>query len=196
MKSTAELGARGVPNHPPSRFEEAAVRFGPRIGWISIAVATLALLTASCGGDPTGPQDPPDESNDRIDITNDEGTLGERVTDDGSDVPIVPGGGSANLGYPSASVVAASAALTLSLVSQIEPPTVAGQVVQATSVAIEGSKVRASYNMRGAPRHGAIDLIQTSTLTRPRLTASATFVDADISAIGTDGSYVYAAAAT
>lgn len=196
MKSPVEMGTESVRMHPPSRFEEAAVRFGPRIGWISIAIAALAMLSASCADNTAGPVDAPDESNDRIDITNDEGTLDDRVTDGDSDIPIVPGSGSGSVSGPSASVVAASAALSLRLVSEVEPPTVDGQVVQATSVAIEGSKVRASYNMRGAARHGAIDLIQTSTLSKPRLTASATFVDSDISAIGADGGYVYAAAAT
>ncbi len=177
-------------------FEEVAVRFGPRIAWVSIAIAALALLTASCADEAAGPPDPPNESNDRIEITNDEGTLDERVSGEESDVPIDPVDGSGQLIGTSASVQAASSALSLRLESEVSPPTVEGEVVQATAVEIYGSKVRASYNMRGEPRFGAVDLISTSTLSRPRLTASATFNDSDVSAIGSDGSFVYLAAAT
>ncbi len=196
MKRLTELRAGSRDPETRFDFEAAAVRFGPRIAWVSIAIATIAILTASCSDDVAGPADPPDESNGRIDITNDEGTLDDRVNQEDTDVPIDPAAGSTQVRIPSSSMQAASAALSLTLVSEIQPPTVDGQVVQATSVAIEGSKVTASYNMRGAPRLGAIDLISTSTLARPRLTASATFIDSDISAIGSDGGFIYAAEAT
>ncbi|NNK49254.1 MAG: hypothetical protein HKP01_10310, partial [Gemmatimonadetes bacterium] len=121
------------------------MRFGPRIAWVSIAIATLAILTASCSDDVAGPADPPDESNGRIDITNDEGTLDDRVNQEDTDVPIDPAAGSTQVMIPSSSMQAATAALSLTLVSEIQPPTVDGQVVQATSVSIQGSKVTASY---------------------------------------------------
>ena len=112
LRPGRDRAARSVPR-PFGGLARVVVYFA---GLVLVGVlATLALLAASCGGDPTGPQNPPDESNDRIDITNDEGTLGERVSDDESDVPIVPGSGSGVAGPASASVVAASATLTLRL---------------------------------------------------------------------------------
>ena len=84
----------------------------------------------------------------------------------------------------------------ITLVSEVRPPTVEGEVVQATSVAVYNSeKVMVSYNMRGAPRLGAIDWI-TKLKSQPRISASATFLDSDISALSMEGKYVYAAEST
>jgi len=86
--------------------------------------------------------------------------------------------------------------LKLRLVAEIDPPTIGGSVVQATSVSIEGSdKAMVSYNMRGASRIGAIDWI-TKLTSNPKISASASFGDSDISAVSFDGTYVYAAQAT
>jgi hypothetical protein len=53
-----------------------------------------------------------------------------------------------------------------------------------------------SYNMRGAARLGAIDWITNLTSFFPRIRSTVKFNDSDISAVATDGSFVYAAAAT
>jgi outer membrane protein assembly factor BamB len=86
--------------------------------------------------------------------------------------------------------------IKLKLVAQVRPPEVMGERVQATSVAIEGAdKAMVSYNMRGAPRLGAIDWI-TRLQKKPRISASATFKDSDVSALSWDGTFVYAAEST
>lgn len=162
-------------------------------------VSAITLATASCGEEILAPvdPDPPNESNDRIDITNDSDDLGGRINRPNSDVPIDPDA-SSQVASPgvSASVSAASAAITLTLIAEVLPPTVELQVVQATSVAIRGfDKVMVSYNMVGAPRLGAIDWI-TKLTSQPDISASATFNDSDISALSFDGTYVYAAEAT
>lgn len=163
------------------------------------AVAAITLATASCGEEILAPvdPDPPNESNDRIDITNDSDDLGGRVNRPNSDVPIDPDASSQVISPGvSASVSAASAAITLTLIAEVLPPTVELQLVQATSVAIRGvDKVMVSYNMVGAPRLGAIDWIKKLT-SSPDISASATFNDSDISALSFDGTYVYAAEAT
>jgi len=165
----------------------------------SAAVAAIALVTASCGEEILAPAepDPPNESNDRIDITNDSDDLGGRVNNPNTPIPIDPPSGS-QITAPgvSASVSAVGAALSFTLVAEVLPPTVGGQVVQATSVAIRGvDKVMVSYNMAGAPRLGAIDWIK-KLKGQPEISASAVFNDSDISALSWDGTYVYAAQAT
>lgn len=160
------------------------------------ALAAVAVL-AACGDDGVSPPEAPDESNERIAITNDEAALESRLVQPDTDVPIDPGAASSMIaGGASASMVsAAAAALRLRLVGQVDPPIVGGEVVQATSVDIHGNTFVASYNMRGAPRLGAVDQIRVF-LIWPYITASATFTDSDISAVSTDGSFVYAAEAT
>ena len=164
---------------------------GHRTGFVATSVAAIALLAVSCGDGFTAPN----ESDDRIDITNDEGTLDGRVRYPDQDIPI---GTPSPAAMPSAAFGAISAApqaLRLHLVADISPPTVDGEVVQATSVAMYGYKAMVSYNMRGAPRLGAIDWIWKLTKT-PRIKTSASFTDSDISALSWDGNYVYAAEAT
>ena len=168
---------------------------------LSAALAAIVLATASCGEGPiapaNNPDDPPNESNDRIDITNDSDDLGDRINTPGSDIPIDPSSGTRTLAPGvNAAVGASASALRLTLVAEVLPPTVEGEVVQATMVAIRGlNKVMVSYNMAGAPRLGAIDWIKKLD-SRPEISASATFNDSDISALSWDGSYVYAAQAT
>jgi len=170
-----------------------------RFHFWSAMVGAIALVSASCGENIVGPvePDPPDESNGRIDITNNSGDLEERINRPNTNVPVDPPSGSqfASPGV-SASISAASAPITLTLVAEVLPPTVEGQVVQATSVSIRGlDKVMVSYNMAGAPRLGAIDWIK-KLKSNPDISSSAVFNDSDISALSFDGNYVYAAEAT
>ena len=155
----------------------------------SAAVVGIAVFAVSCGDSPFEPG----ESNDRVDITNDEQTLDARVQVLDVELPIDPPSPSAM--RSAAYSPAAPQALRLWLLARVDPPEVDGQVVQATSVSLKNSKVMVSYNMRGEPRLGAIDWI-TRLLPWPRIGTSATFADSDISAISFDGTYVYAAEAT
>ena len=87
--------------------------------------------------------------------------------------------------------------IELTLVAEIFPPQVDGVVLQATSVALDGGdKGLVSYNTQGAQRTGAIDWITDFSSSRPRLRSQVVFNDTDVSAVATQGSVVYAAAAT
>jgi hypothetical protein len=137
----------------------------------------------------------PDEQTDgRLTVTNDEATLSARLSYRETEIPIdqgSPGLLGAHAAPPSASSV------TLTLVAELEPPLVDGTVVQATSVS---SRRRfgflISYNTAGTPFLGAVDYVISPFGATPRLISSVAFHDADVSAVGLDDDWIYAAQAT
>lgn len=162
-------------------------------------IAVLAGALVACGGGSgSGPDTPPvadapDESNDRITITNDRSALGDRVIYTEEDVPVETDG----TGQKSGAAPSRKPSVTLTLLSELLPPVVDGEVVQATSVEQKTfGNATVSYNMRGAPRLGAIDWITKVDSNRPELTSGATFNDADINAVVSDGKHIFTAIAT
>lgn len=154
-------------------------------------VAALSLL-ASCD---SVFQFPSDEANDRLTISNNPFLLDTRVYRPNTAVT-VDNSQAAGL-LPGRAQAASAASISLKLITEIDPPIVDGEVVQATSISLDGGdKAMVSYNMRGAPRLGAIDWITKLTSNKPILSSTVTFNDSDINAVTTDGAYVYAAVAT
>ncbi len=98
-----------------------------------LMISALALSSARCGdGDVLAPGD---QSNDRITITNTESALAARVRYFDQDVPIDPvTGGTASL----TRAQSFAKQFSLTLVAEITPPTIDGQVLQATSVVMRG----------------------------------------------------------
>src|SRR2546422_8017447 len=98
-------------------------------------------------------------------IVNDAGTLGTQVTYFNDSIPVDATG----VGYPSApapgmsaslvSLAGSGGSLNLKLKAEVAPPTVGGQVLQATSVSMVGNLAVVSYNMIGNPYLGAVDVI-------------------------------------
>jgi hypothetical protein len=152
------------------------------------------LSLAGCGDSSTDPPSDENESDGRIFITNDEEELARRVTDINEDVPIDPPDGARGPG--TAGVEAAGRPFSLELLSEIEPPSAGGEILQATSVAIKGDFAITSYNMRGAEYLGAIDVIEIRSGQNARLRSSATFEATDVNAVCLDNDWVYAAEAT
>ncbi len=135
------------------------------------------------------------ESDGRLTVTNDDATLAGRVSYPDEPVPIVGTGAtpSGPLGAP----LQAPSSLTLTLVGEVLPPTVDGDVVQATSVWMtEDDRAIVSYNLRGSTQVGALDYFTKLLFKRPQLRSSVTFNDADVNAVFTDGDWAYAATAT
>lgn len=169
------------------------------IKWLLLCSIAL-LLVPSCR-DGTGPGD---QSNGRASITNNPFALASHVHYFDQDIPIESSG----VGYaPSAAPVAnkvpgapsrfmAPRAIKLKLTAEIDPPSINGQVLQATSVAITGTLAVVSYNMRGATYLGAIDVVDISDPKKPALRSRALLQNADVNGISTDGAHVYAAEAT
>ncbi len=162
-------------------------------------VGIVALLHTSCG-DSTGPGN---QNNGRIAIVNDPYTLGARVTYYDDDIPLDTTG----VGYPSAPILpsaslvsrssnARMASYQLKLKAEVAPPSVGGQVLQATSVSIVGNLAVVSYNMIGNPYVGGVDVIDISNQIHPILVSQALFQNTDVSAVTTSGTNVYVAEAT
>lgn len=162
-----------------------------------------ALVTASplsaCGGGggSSGTGVEPDQANARVAITNTPLFLDARVVNTSEAVAI-------DAPPPVAPVMAGdspptlnASAVSLTLVREIDPPIVEGAVVQATAIWLRSaSQAVVSYNMVGAPRLGAIDYITNINQKNPKLSSSVAFNDSDVSAVSTDGDWVYAAEAT
>ncbi len=162
-------------------------------------VCLVALVHVSCS-DASGPGD---QSNGRISITNNTGVLASRVTYLNDSIPI----DSVGVGYPSAPAPFASASISrssaasqavfnLHLKAEVAPPSVGGQMLQATSVSIVGNLAVVSYNMVGNPYLGGVDVIDISNKNHPVLTSEALFQNTDVSAVTTSGVNVYLAEAT
>lgn len=167
-------------------------------GRVSRLILALCMIFGGCYDQVVGPAD---DANDRLAVTNDEATLDARVTYLATDVgidsaalePSPAGPPVAGPGAP----MRAPRALRLTLRAEVDPPTVAGVPVQATSVSIvTGKKAVVSYNLSGATRVGAVDHFTHLNKTEPRLTSSLVFGDSDVNAVSAREGYVYAAVAT
>ena len=166
-------------------------RTGP--GNRSILLLLGVLTLTSCFDQPVIPDV---EADGRLTVNNDEATLSERLDTLQVDVPIDPASPALFRGVAVAPATAPSA-LTLTLVAELEPPVVDGQVVQATSVSARWQySFLISYNTRGNPFVGAVDYVINPFGIFPRLVSSVTFTDSDVSAVGLDGLSIYAAQAT
>jgi hypothetical protein len=182
---------------PIVSFEKQVMRVARII--ITAGCALLAGQT-SCR-DSTSPGN---QSDGRVSITNNAFALAARVRYFDQDIPIETSGvgysasliASRSLSLSSASRLTAPPAVRLKLVAEVDPPSIGGQVLQATAVSIVGTLAVVSYNMRGAQYLGAIDIFDISTPKKPVLRSRALFQNADINGVSTDGVNVYAAEAT
>jgi len=195
----------------PRQGPASAATDRPRRSLRLAITALLAGTLAACGGGGDGASvvgpvvldpvaDAPDEANERVEITNTQPALDIRVIYPETPLPVDADGAGYAPDVPVAMERIAAARLrsvTLTLAAEISPPTVDNQLVQATSIARSiGNNAVVSYNMRGEPRLGAIDWVMRLNSARPELGSSATFNDADVSAVSTDGRNVYMAMAS
>jgi hypothetical protein len=83
--------------------------------------------------------------------------------------------------------------------AELDPPTVNGQLLQATSTSRrKNGTFLVSYNVRGGSFLGAVDYLTEADGQLPRVSSSVLFTDSDVSAaaFGLDGLAIYAAQAT
>jgi hypothetical protein len=163
--------------------------------------SVLAFLVFACV-DSTGPANPGNQANGRITIVNDPATLATQVTYSADTIPVDATG----VGYPAAPAhgpsasriaqAAPAASFSLTLQAQVASPSIGGQVLQATSVSIVGQRAVVSYNMRGNPYVGGVDVFDLSNNNTPTLTSRALFQNTDVSSVFASGTNVYLAEAT
>ncbi len=128
----------------------------------------------------------PDQTDGRITVINDEAKLAGRVTIRDEDLTI-------SSGLPKA---AAPLAFSLKLNSEITPPTVGGQKLQATSVVLNANFAYVSYNVQGSSAIGAIDVVQVKGVKNAVIRASVQFADTDVNTVFFDNNMVYLAEAS
>ncbi|MFN2570511.1 MAG: hypothetical protein ABR537_02695 [Gemmatimonadales bacterium] len=136
--------------------------------------ALVALGHLSCS-DASGPGN---QGNDRISITNNAGVLAARVTYRNDSIPLdtIGVGYSAPAPLGSAPInrssVASQASINMSLKAEVTPPSIGGQMLQATSVAIVGNLAVVSYNMGAiltwVPSTSSTSPTRTNRCSRPR----------------------------
>jgi hypothetical protein len=160
----------------------------------------LAALATSVGS--PAPRDcpiedaPTDQSNDRITITNNAATLAGRVTLMDADVPVNPTSSSFSL--PGVTLGGVQSGFSLTLIAEVAPPQVDGQILQATAIhrAQSANHFLVSYNVRGEPRMGAIEYFDVHKPAAPELTSQVLFSDTDVSAAFDHNFVAYLAEAT
>src|SRR5256714_9757494 len=166
---------------------------------LALPLLALAVLFHVSCSDASGPGD---QSNGRISITNNVGTLASRVTYVNDSIPI----DNAGVGYSAAvpfaapavsrTTTAAQTIFNLHLKAEVAPPSIGGQMLQATSGSIVGNLAVVSYNMVGNPYLGGVDVIDIRNKNHPVLTSEALFQNTDVSAVTISGGNVYLAEAT
>jgi len=182
-----------------------------RLVFFAFLILIVIFPAGACGGE----EAPPNQSNERISITNDENDLEGRLRTTNQDIPVdatqttlnssflpgpnqfsvatADGGGRAIIRLAEDGT---AESVTLTLVAEVTPPIVEGQMIQATSVAIKGNYAYISYNMRGESYLGAIEVIDIKNPDSPKLVSQAIFLDSDVHSLTYDGGRVYTAGAT
>lgn len=112
-------------------------------------------------------------------ITNDEGSLNERLTERNEEILVEDSAG--NLSK------AAAKNFKLTLVAELEPPVVDGERLQATSVSLHGGFAYISYALRGEAYAGGVDVVQLRSGKNAVVRSSATFTDMEVHALHHDG---------
>ena len=137
------------------------------------------------------------ESDGRLTITNDEAVLDQRVSYTNETISILGPSPTTAPGLSGAPPARAPSSIQLTLIAEILPPTVSGQVLQATSVwATDADKAMVSYNVRGSTALGAIDYFTKLLNQQPKLKSNVTFADSDVSGVTLESNWAIAAIAT
>lgn len=168
-----------------------------RLRAVLASILVPALLTA-CYEQVAGPGE---ETDGRVTVINDSSALAERIEYTDEDVPIDPPDPQAFAAAPGMHAISppalAPSQVNLRLIAEVDPPTIDGVPLQATSISARSSLAfLVSYNVRGATFLGGVDYIINWFGRRPRVLSAAYFADSDVSAVGLNGSAVYAATAT
>jgi len=149
-----------------------------------LALAVLVIVVVimnSC-------TEPPKDG--RIILENDLSTLSSRVTYVNEVIEIdtsLQTGGLAKGGSDPVSLV---------LIAEVDPPSIDGQVLQATDIFIKSNKAYVSYNMIGEPYLGAVDIFDIKDEEDPELESSMLFTDSDVNGLTFKNNYLYLAMAT
>lgn len=140
-----------------------------RLAWMAAVVPLLA-----CGDEP-----PPDGRED----------LDSRLETRDERLDLEPVDDSTKSNFPKAS----TSSISLILRAAVSPPTLNGEILYASSVAVHGDLAFVSYHRPGAAYGGAFDVLDISDPASPELVSSRSLDGEDVNAIDSDGAKVYLA---
>ena len=146
-----------------------------------IAVLTIVGILSYC-------TEPPNDG--RIILENNISTLSNRVTYLNEVIEI-----DTSLQTPGLAKSAVHP-VSLVLIAEVDPPSIDGQILQATDVFVKSNKAYVSYNMIGEPYLGAVDIFDVRDEEDPELKSSMLFTDSDVNGLTFEGVYLYLAMAT
>ena len=86
--------------------------------------------------------------------------------------------------------------VSLTLIAEVDPPSIEGQVLQATDVFIKNHVAYVAYNMIGEPYQGAVDIFDVRDEEDPELISSMIFTDSDVNGLTFKDNHLYLAMAT
>ena len=132
--------------------------------------------------------EPPDDN--RIVLENNLSTLASRVNYVNQAVLIDTSLQATGLAKPAIDPV------TLTLIAEVDPPSIDGQVLQATDVYVKNDKAYVAYNMIGEPYMGAVDIFDVKDEEDPELISSMLFTDSDVNGLTFKDNHLYLALAT
>jgi hypothetical protein len=139
----------------------------------------LSLVPAACGKSSDSAPSVPT-------VENDKEKLSERMNTDKSDVPFTPSTEGQSLGLALGDV------FTAVQVAAVTPPTVGGNQVQATDVAVNSLSVYVGYNTAGDTYNGAIDVIDATNVLSLQILSSLNLPGQDINGLDRFGTNLYA----
>ncbi len=145
------------------------------------ASVILLILFSAC-------TEPPEVN--RIVVENDPSTLSSRLTIVDEPVALDTSLQDGNLAKPAINPV------SLTLLAEVDPPTVNGEPLQATDIYIKSNKAYVSYSMIGEPYLGAVDIFNVRDEEDPELISSMIFTDSDVNGLTYKSNYLYLAMAT
>ena len=172
-----------------------------RNGYQLSRLAALGVLagsawTLACAENPVGAEPAADQLASRFVITNDEATLARRVVPQPKDTFAIAPVGSAVVAAGVMPGDAGGRDITLRLVSESEvlPPEVDGQRLQASHIVTWASRAYVGYNVAGPARFGGIDVFRLND-SEAKLISQAVASGVDVGAVGDGQTEVYLAAA-
>ncbi|WP_143961139.1 hypothetical protein [Litoribacter populi] len=153
------------------------------------ALAVFFLGLIACNPEDSVPQSNQDSN---ILINNDSETLSKRIKSSSAGVVGMRGFADAAARVMDSENTPAGT-MALELVGQVAPPTINGVTLQANHVAIDGKYAYVAYTTQGPIFHGAIEIMDISTLPTPTIVSQAKFKYSNINSLTYDAGKLYMA---
>lgn len=153
-----------------------------------LSIILGAAFAAGCSNDKTSTD--PTGTDGRVTINSDGDDLATNVESKDEPVDVQPAG------MRNALVYVPDPVYSLTLVAEVSPPVIDGELLQATSVSFDGERAAVSYNSAGDTQAGAVDIFQFDKDGHPNLVSRATFEGTDVNAVTAGAGRLWLATST